>query len=77
MEITVGLSSLNNCTDYSTAMILSSFLIGWGGLSVHMQSLSCISETDLKTGSYILFKFIHGIIAGILTYALLPFFNNF
>ena len=56
-------------------LIAFSFLVSFGGLSVHMQSISFISKTDIKASLYLFSKFMHAIISAIVATILLPFFN--
>lgn len=65
LEMTVGIYSLAECANFNSAFVLTSFLLGWGGLSVHCQALSTISDCDLSTGQYFIGKLLHGIISGI------------
>ncbi len=67
-EMTVGSFSLSHRADTSTAFILISFLLGWGGLSVHCQALSFISETALSTRRYFLGKLLHGSFSALYAY---------
>lgn len=67
-EMTVGSFSLSHCASPSTAFVLISALLGWGGLSVHAQALSFISETDLSVKNYFCGKFIHGLLSGLFAY---------
>ncbi len=64
-------------------VLIISFVLGFGGLSVNAQVMSIISETDLKFSIYLAFKFLQGIIALIYSNIALHFllklqvFNNF
>lgn len=55
--------------------ILSAFFASWGGLSVHMQTLSIISKTDLSFKKYLFAKLLHSIIAFILAYFIVKIIN--
>ena len=62
----------------SINIILTSFLLGFGGISVLLQVLSITSKTDLSIKPYILGKLLHGIISSFYTYIfinIIPFFN--
>ncbi len=67
-EMTVGSFSLSRCASPSTAFVLISALLGWGGLSVHAQALSFISDTDLSVKNYFCGKIMHGALSGLLAY---------
>ena len=47
-----------------------SFLCGWGGLSVQLQTISFLQEADLPCREYLGFKLLHGSLAALLTFLL-------
>ena len=49
-----------------TAMTVSAFLLGWGGLCVHCQVLSLRARRNIPMGSYWLGKFLQGLLSAIL-----------
>lgn len=77
-----GLIELTNgCKDIANVNVLIiwklcivSFLLGWGGFSVHSQALSFMSRTDINTKLYLLSKVLHGIISSVYTYFLYIYF---
>lgn len=80
LEITNGISSISsiNIREISVNIILTSFLLGFGGLSVLLQVLSITSKTDLSIKPYIYGKILHGILAALYTFIVIytfPFFN--
>lgn len=80
LELTNGISQLSTIAvkNISTNIILASLLLGFGGFSILLQVLSITSKTDLSIKPYLLGKVLHGIIACLLTYAVLhifPFFS--
>lgn len=79
LEITNGINIIANIAykKISTNIILSSFLLGFGGFSIMLQVLSITSKTDLSFRSYILGKILHGLIASLYTYLLIKFFPIF
>lgn len=71
MEVTNGvnkIAALNAAT--SLKLILTSGIIGFGGFSVHMQTLSVISGSDIGVGTYLIGKILQGILASTLTFFL-------
>lgn len=74
LELTSGINkiSLENIP-LIYKLSITSFLIGFGGLSIHFQTLSIISKTNISFLRYILGKTMHGIISGIFTYYLLSY----
>lgn len=75
LEITTGSEILCRAkvTPYLKLPALS-FIIGWAGLSVHLQVTSIISRTDVRVLPYLLAKFLQGIIAALYTRAGLELF---
>jgi hypothetical protein len=69
-EITTGTdlaSKLNNIT-IVPQLVVTSFIIGWAGLSVHSQVYSIIGKAGISLKPYILGKFLQGLIAAIYTF---------
>ena len=80
LEITNGINTISNiaCKKISINIILSSFLLGFGGISVLLQVLSITSKTDLSIKPYLYGKLLHGILSAFYTYIFInifPFFN--
>lgn len=80
LEITNGINTISNiaCKKISLNIIITSFLLGFGGISVLLQVLSITSKTDLSIKPYLYGKLLHGIIAAFYTYIFInifPFFN--
>ncbi len=66
----IGISSL----PLATKMILTSLVMGFAGISVHLQVTGILSKTDLNTKTYFLGKALHALIASLYTYL---FIDNF
>lgn len=79
IEITNGLNVLTSTylNDYTFKIILTSFLLGFGGLTILMQVLSFTSKTDISIKPYFYGKLIHGSIAAFYTYIFLKYTNYF
>ncbi|MCI8273359.1 MAG: sporulation integral membrane protein YlbJ [Clostridia bacterium] len=80
LELTNGLNVICNIHErnLSINIILASFLLGLGGLSVLLQVWSTISKTDLSIKPYILGKLLHSCISAFYTFLFLQnfvFFN--
>lgn len=78
-EITHGIKYISSIPyKYISAnVILSSFLLGFGGLSVLLQVWSIISETDLSLKPYIIGKILQGILSAFYTYLFINQFQMF
>ncbi len=80
LEITNGINSISQIAykKISINIILTAFLLGFGGISVLLQVLSITSKTDLSIKPYIYGKLLQGIFASVYTYIfinVIPFFN--
>lgn len=62
---TLKISALN--TAVGKKLILTSFIVGFAGLSVHAQVMAVISKYGLSLKPYLLGKFLHGIFAALYT----------
>lgn len=76
LEVTNGINILSTTAlPLKEKLMLTSILVGFGGFSIHAQTLSVIAKTDIKISSYLIGKILHGIIAGALTYLALIYTN--
>ena len=80
LELTNGVNLVANIPTklISQNIVLSAFLLGFGGFSVLLQVYSIVSKTDLSMKKYLVGKFLQGIISGIYTFLalkFLPFLN--
>jgi hypothetical protein len=80
LEITNGISTIASipCKKLTVNLVLTAFLLGFGGISVLLQVLSITSKTDLSIKPYILGKILHGFLASFYTFVFIqvfPFFN--
>ena len=76
-EITNGINIIStiNINTIITKLIFTSFLLGFGGISIMLQVLSIVSKTDLSIKPYILGKILQGIISAFYTYIYLSIFH--
>ena len=56
--------------------IISTMFISFGGISVHMQIISILSDTKIKYFPFLLARILHALIAGILIYCSFDFWIN-
>jgi hypothetical protein len=70
IELTSGVSGLKGA-EFQQAVKTAAFLLGWAGLSVHCQALSFISAAGIRARTYILGKFLHGLLSAVLVSVLL------
>lgn len=79
LELTNGISLVASTPNkaISVNIVLSAFLLGFGGISVMLQVLSITSKANIPIKKYIYGKLMQGIIATIYTYTLLTVFPIF
>ena len=79
LEITNGISIISNIhiKAISINIVLTAFLLGFGGLSVLLQVLSITSKTDISIKPYFYGKLLHGFLAGFYTFIFMNFFPFF
>lgn len=70
MELGSGISSMRALAATPRNLALCSFILGFGSLSVHCQTLAAISGTKLKCARHFVGRIGHGIISAILTFLL-------
>lgn len=80
LEITNGINTIANIKikHISINIIITAFLLGFGGISVLLQVWSIISKSDLSIKPYVIGKLLHGLIAAFYTFIALhifPFLN--
>lgn len=73
LEISTGITSLGEAVASPAALPLAAFLLGWGGCSVHCQTLPHWREAGLPMTPYLLAKFCQGLLAAGLTLLFLRF----
>ena len=67
VEITSGVRDISNVGITATSLGVAAFVIGFSGLSIHMQTLHFTDGTGIKAIPYIFSKFVHGVIAAAIT----------
>lgn len=74
VEVTTGLSILSKSNiSFKLATILSSFLISFGGLSIHAQAYCYLKNFKLKYSHFLIQKVTHAIISASVTLVILLF----
>lgn len=76
LELTSGMTTLVDCTQ-PLQFILAAGFLGWGGLSVHGQVLSILEESGLSPRTYLMGKFLHGLLSALLAAILLLWLPTF
>lgn len=77
IEMSQGLKYVSNLNiSLRIKTIVSIMFISFGGLSVHLQVASILSETKIKYLPFLFSRIIHAMISGILAYLLFPFLTT-
>ncbi|MFO8060467.1 MAG: sporulation integral membrane protein YlbJ [Bacillota bacterium] len=72
-EITLGCQAAGAApADLADRLIAAGAIIGWSGLSVHAQVAALLHDTDINVVPYMFSRLIHGVLAGVVTWLLLP-----
>jgi len=79
LELTNGLNIISciPAKKLSINIIIASFLLGFGGISILLQVWSTIAKTDLSIKPYILGKLLHGFLSAFYTFIFLQNFAFF
>lgn len=74
LELGTGTSSMLGLSTNAENLALCSFIIGWGGISVHAQASAVISEGGLNPARHTLGKLLHGGLSALITLFAYPIF---
>ncbi len=74
-EITLGCQATASSMTVPLAdrLILTGAVVAWSGLSVHAQVAALLHDTDINVVPYMTSRMIHGCLAGVITWLLLPY----
>lgn len=62
-ELGSGIGALAGWKPGALTMALAGFLFGWGGVSVHFQTLGAVAKTDIKCARHLMGRALCGLIA--------------
>ena len=79
LEFTNGISKVASIPNKSISIniIICSFLLGFGGISVSLQILSIISKAKISIKPYLIGKLLQGTLAAVYTYLIINFMPIF
>lgn len=66
LELGNGIGSMEGLAVSPLNLALAAFLLGWGGISVHFQTFSVISGTDIKTARYMIGRFFIALLGAVI-----------
>jgi sporulation integral membrane protein YlbJ len=70
-EVTLGAQATSEVPEYVSSMwkaAVASAVVSWGGLSVHAQVASILSETDIRVAPYLIARLLHAVLSAVLTF---------
>ncbi len=70
LELSGGIGAMAGFSPTPGNLALASFLLGWGGLCVHLQSVSVVAPAGIKTAGRGWGKLLHGALSAIIAYIL-------
>ena len=76
LELGSGVSAMSGLTATPLNLALASFVLGFGSLSVHCQTLAAVSGTDIKTARHFAGRLLHGLLSAGITLLLCTFFRT-
>lgn len=74
LELGTGVGSMAGLSLNAKNLALASFILGWGGLSVHAQAVAAINESGLSAKPHFVGKLEHGVLAAVITLLAYPLF---
>ncbi len=77
LEVTNGINKIATVNNIPllNKLIITSILIGFGGMSIHFQTLSIICNSKINFTKYLIGKTAQSILSGIITFLLLSYTN--
>ena len=69
-ELGSGIAALRGCGPTPPVMALAGFLTGWGGLSVHCQTLALLSGTGIKSTRHLAGRALSGVFTAVYSFLL-------
>ena len=76
LELGGGISAMEGLAAAPRNLALASFVLGFGGLSVHCQTLAAVSGTGISTTRHFAGRLLHGLLSALITLLLCTFFRT-
>lgn len=74
LELGTGIGAMQGLAPTPANLALASFLIGWGGVSVHCQTAAVIAGTDIKSARHTAGRLLHGVSSALCMWVLANLF---
>ena len=68
-ELGSGFALFSGMPPTPATLAAAALLLGWGGLSVHAQTLAAVGDTDISCARHLLGRALCGVLAAVFTYA--------
>ncbi len=75
LELSTGIGAMRGMPPTPLNAALAAFLLGFGGLSVHCQTLCAVSSAKIKCARHFAGRIVHGFISALLAFALFTVFR--
>ena len=70
LELGGGIASMSGLSGSPVNLAAASFMLGFGSLSVHCQTLAAVAGTDMKCARHFAGRILHGLLSALITYLL-------
>lgn len=77
LELGNGVSAMRGLSLTPLNLALASFVLGFGGLSVHCQTLAAVDGTEIKTARHFAGRLLHGALGAVFTFLLASALDTF
>ena len=77
LELGSGVSAMRNLSLTPLNLALASFVLGFGGLSVHCQTLAAVDGTEIRTARHFAGRLLHGALGAVFTFLLASVLDTF
>ena len=68
LELGGGISAMDGLSDAPRNLALASFILGFGGLSVHCQTLAAVADAGIGTRRHFFGRLLHGALSALFAY---------
>lgn len=69
LELSGGIGAMRGLSPTASHLALAAFLLGFGGISVHCQTLSAVEGSGMKSARHTVGRLLHGVLSAIFAYA--------
>ncbi|MGN1002791.1 MAG: nucleoside recognition domain-containing protein [Oscillospiraceae bacterium] len=68
LELGSGIASLEGLAPTGPHLALAAFILGFGGLSVHCQTLAVVADTEMRCARHFAGRILHGVLSALFAY---------